>query len=77
MERNRFDSAVTRYSRRIYTFASYLLGNTNEAEDVAQEVLIKLWKRGGKIDPVLLGSMMSRMGDLDFDQFMPADSSGD
>jgi len=58
MERNRFDSTVSRYSRRVFTFASYLLGDPAEAEDITQEVLIKLWKRGGEIDPDRLGAWL-------------------
>lgn len=61
MERKDFDRAATRYSRRITTFASYLLGNAVEAEDVAQEVLIKLWRRGGGVDPDRLGAWLLRV----------------
>ncbi len=61
MERNRFNSTVARYSRRIYTFASYLLGNATEAEDVTQEVLIKLWRRGEGVDPDRLGAWLLRV----------------
>ncbi len=58
MERNRFDSAVSKHSRRVFTFASYLLGDPAEAEDITQEVLIKLWRRGGEIDPDRLGAWL-------------------
>lgn len=58
MERHAFDAAVSRYSRRVFTFASYLLGNSSEAEDVLQEVLIKLWKRGGTVDSDRLGAWL-------------------
>jgi len=58
MERNRFDSAVSRYSRRVFTYASYLLGDPAEAEDITQEVLIKLWKGGGEIDTNRLGAWL-------------------
>lgn len=58
MEKSRFDSAVSRYSRRVFSFASYLLGDQGEAEDITQEVLIKLWKKGGGIDPEKLGAWL-------------------
>ena len=58
MEKNRFESAVSRHSRRVFTFASYLLGDPAEAEDITQEVLIKLWRRGGEIDPDRLGAWL-------------------
>jgi RNA polymerase sigma factor (sigma-70 family) len=44
------EMAVARYQRRIYTFAHYFLGNWQEAEDVTQEVLLRLWRRGGAIE---------------------------
>jgi len=53
-----FDATVSRYSRRIFTYASYLLGNAGDAEDIAQEVLIKLWNRGGKIDEDRIGAWL-------------------
>ena len=45
-----FDAAVARHSRKVFTFASYLLGDAGEAEDVTQEVLIKLWKGGPEVE---------------------------
>ena len=59
MKRNRFDSVVSRYPRRVFTFASYLLGDPGEAEDITQKVLIKLWRRSG---------MMSHLGEMDLSQ---------
>jgi RNA polymerase sigma-70 factor (ECF subfamily) len=58
MERAFFDAAAERYSRRIFTFASYLLGDAGEAEDVTQEVLIKLWKSGRGVDADRLGAWL-------------------
>lgn len=51
MRRDVFDAAVKEHSGRVYTFAAYLLGDAAEAEDIAQEVLIKLWKKGADIRP--------------------------
>jgi len=50
MKSDFFDAAVSRHSRKVFTFASYLLGDAGEAEDVTQEVLIKLWKRGSEVE---------------------------
>jgi RNA polymerase sigma-70 factor (ECF subfamily) len=58
MERSRFDAAVARHSRRVFTFASYLLGDPGEAEDVTQEVLIRLWRSGGEVEPERLGAWL-------------------
>ncbi len=46
--------AVDRHQRRVYTFAHYFLGNRHEAEDVTQEVLVRLWRRGGAVEPAAL-----------------------
>ncbi len=48
---NGFETAVDRHQRKVYTFARYYLGSSEEAEDVTQEVLIKLWRHQSKIDP--------------------------
>jgi len=58
MTRDFFDAATERHSRKVYTFASYLLGDAGEAEDVTQEVLIKLWKRGAEVEPDRLGGWL-------------------
>lgn len=35
---------------RIYTLAFYLLGRREDAEDVAQEVLVRLWRHRDRVD---------------------------
>ncbi|MFH1755915.1 MAG: sigma-70 family RNA polymerase sigma factor, partial [Candidatus Latescibacterota bacterium] len=42
--KEQFTKLVDQHRHRIYTFAYYHLGNREEAEDVSQEVLIRLWK---------------------------------
>ena len=42
---NGFEAAVERHQRKVYTFARYYLGQTQEAEDITQEVFLKLWPR--------------------------------
>lgn len=39
-----FEETAARHRNRVFTFACYCLGNREEAEDVTQEVLIRLWK---------------------------------
>ena len=41
-----FEEAARRHQGRVYTFAHYFLGNREEAEDVTQEVLLRLWRHG-------------------------------
>lgn len=47
---NGFEAAADRHQRKVYTFARYYLGNSEEAEDVTQEVLVKLWQHHSTID---------------------------
>jgi RNA polymerase sigma-70 factor (ECF subfamily) len=39
-----FEKIADRHRDRIFTFACYHLGNRDDAEDVTQEVLVRLWK---------------------------------
>ena len=49
MEKNTFKKLVKEHQNRIYTFAHYYLNNREEAEDVTQDVLLRLWKHGHNI----------------------------
>ena len=46
---NGFEAAAYRHQRKVFTFARYYLGSSEEAEDVTQEVLIKLWQHQREI----------------------------
>ncbi len=50
MTRVEFDQLVQMQGRKLYGFAFRILRNQEEAEDVVQEVFIKLWKMGEKLD---------------------------
>jgi len=50
MSRPDFDNLIRQLSRKLYGFAFRILRNQEEAEDVVQEVFIKLWKMGQKLD---------------------------
>ena len=45
-----FENQLERYKNRVYGFAFHYLGNREEAEDVTQEVFIRLWKHRDNID---------------------------
>ncbi|MCK5327891.1 MAG: sigma-70 family RNA polymerase sigma factor [Candidatus Latescibacteria bacterium] len=45
MKHLRFRRIVGQHKDRIYTQAYYFLGSHDEAEDVTQEVLLKIWER--------------------------------
>lgn len=61
MRRRDFDAAVATHGRKVYTLAVYLLANREEAEDVAQEVLIRLWRRGQEVLPEKIGPWLVRV----------------
>lgn len=45
-----FERAVENHQRSVFTFARYLLGNQHEAEDVAQEALLRMWRHWDSLD---------------------------
>jgi RNA polymerase sigma factor (sigma-70 family) len=49
------------YRDRIYTFALYSLRQREEAEDVTQDVLVKLWQLGDRADVDNLGAWVMRV----------------
>jgi RNA polymerase sigma-70 factor (ECF subfamily) len=61
MRRQDFDAAVAIHGRKAYTLAVYLLANREEAEDVTQEVLIRLWRRGHEVSPEKIGPWLVRV----------------
>lgn len=56
-----FEDTAQRYQRRVYSFARYLLSNREEAEDVTQEVLLRLWRHRQGVDEERLGSWLLRV----------------
>jgi len=61
MRRQDFDAAVATHGRKVYTLAVYLLANREEAEDVTQEVLVRLWRRGQDVVPEKIGPWLVRV----------------
>lgn len=56
-----FKKLAEAYRDRIYTFALYSLRQPEEAEDVTQEVLIKLWQHGERVDMENVGAWIMRV----------------
>ena len=50
MTRTEFNELIRQKSRNLYGIAFRILRSQEEAEDAVQEVFIKLWKQGNKID---------------------------
>lgn len=44
LEQSKFDYLAQRYKNKIYNYALYMMHNEMDAEDIAQEVLIRTWK---------------------------------
>ncbi|MCP4902827.1 MAG: sigma-70 family RNA polymerase sigma factor [bacterium] len=61
MTKDAFESAVERHQHRVFTFASYFLADRSEAEDVTQEVLIKLWRKRAMIRSERLGGWLLKV----------------
>jgi len=57
----RFRKLCERHRDRVYTFAWYFLGNREDAEDVAQEVLIRLWDHWQEVESARLPAWITRV----------------
>ncbi|RPI73062.1 MAG: RNA polymerase sigma factor [Ignavibacteriales bacterium] len=51
---------VNRFKNRIYSYALYMVKNQMDAEDISQEVLIRIWKNMGKFKLPAAGSWIMR-----------------
>lgn len=56
-----FEDTAQKHRRRVYSFARYLLSNREEAEDVTQEVLLRLWRHQQGVDEERLGAWLLRV----------------
>jgi RNA polymerase sigma factor (sigma-70 family) len=52
MDLEAFENRVLPVKSKLYRFASRLLGDDEEAKDVVQEVFIRVWKSGEKMEEV-------------------------
>ena len=56
-----YRQAIDQHRQRIFSFAHYSLRARQDAEDVTQEVFIKLWQHWQKIDHNKLGAWLMRV----------------
>lgn len=56
-----YRQAVDQHRQRVYSFAAYSLRAAEDAEDITQEVFIKLWQHWQRIDHDKLGAWLLRV----------------
>jgi RNA polymerase sigma-70 factor (ECF subfamily) len=56
-----YGQATEQHRQRVYSFAYYSLRAKEDAEDVTQEVFIKLWQHWQKVDHGKLGAWLMRV----------------
>ena len=61
MTSKRFERWVGDHKNRVYGLAYYSLANQEEAEDVTQEVLLRMWKHRNDINEDTLGAWLMRV----------------
>lgn len=57
----RFRRLCQEHRDRIYTFAFYYTGNREDAEDITQEVLFRLWHHGLRMDDESVAAWLTRV----------------
>lgn len=55
------ETTALRHQRRIFSFAYHLLSDREEAQDVTQEVLVKLLSHRPRVEPERLGAWLLRV----------------
>lgn len=55
-----YKALVNRYKNKIFSYALYMVKNSMDAEDISQEVLIRIWKNMGKFKLSSAGSWIMR-----------------
>jgi RNA polymerase sigma-70 factor (ECF subfamily) len=57
----KYESLVERNKDRVYRYAAYLVGNREDAEDITQEVFIRMWNHRHEIKVARAGSWLLRV----------------
>ncbi len=56
-----YERAVMAHGQKVYAFARYSLRGGQDADDVTQEVLIKLWRHWNSVDPGKIQAWLMRV----------------
>ena len=58
---SQYQKTIIEYRKRVFSFAFYSLRNREDAEDITQDVFIKLWQHWHKIDHDRVGAWLMRV----------------
>jgi RNA polymerase sigma factor (sigma-70 family) len=50
LEEQRYRFLIQQYKNKVYTYSMYMLKNKMDADDVTQEVMIRIWQNMGKFN---------------------------
>lgn len=56
-----YQQAIEKYRQRVFSFAYYSLRGREDAEDITQDVFIRLWQHWNKVDPERMGAWLMRV----------------
>ncbi len=56
-----FEEAVEAHKNRVFSLAYYILGRHADAEEILQEVLLRLWRHRRKVEAPRLGAWLARV----------------
>lgn len=56
-----YQQAISQYRQRVFSFAYYSLRTREDAEDITQDVFIRLWQHWRKIDHERVGAWLMRV----------------
>ena len=59
MTRDEFNNIIHKHNRKLFAIAFRILRNRQEAEDVVQDVFLKMWMMGKKLDEYYLQNLIS------------------
>ena len=60
LESSKFDYLIQRYKNKIFNYALYMMHNGMDAEDIAQEVMIRTWQNIDKFNFYAASAWMMR-----------------
>lgn len=58
---SQYQKTIIEYRKRVFSFAFYSLRNREDAEDITQDVFIKLWQHWRKIDHDRVGAWLMQV----------------